>query len=204
VTNRPVPPVARRGRPRDGRIDREITAAALDLLGEVGFEGFSVEEVTARAGVAKTTVYRRFPTRNDLIVAALERLNDDLEMPSADLSTRDRLVAAMSSVRERKSGQSARDRLLHIVSTQSADPELQLLVRRRVIEPRRAGLRRILETGVARNELRADLDVDSAMALLVGAMFYLGAADRIGGDITVTVEDAVDWALRGLASRTDG
>ena len=69
---------ARTGRPRDERIDRDITTTALAVLAETGFAGFSVAEVASRAGVAKTTVYRRYPTSDDLIAATLERLNDDL------------------------------------------------------------------------------------------------------------------------------
>ena len=69
---------ARKGRPRDERIDLEITSAALDVLAESGFVRFSIAEVVELTGVAKTTIYRRFATRDDLIASALDRLNDYL------------------------------------------------------------------------------------------------------------------------------
>jgi len=191
----------RRGRPRDARIDGEITAAALTLLADVGFERFSVEEVAARAGVAKTTVYRRFPTRDDLLVGALERLNDDLELPDVDLPVRERLVDVLGSLRRRKSGPTPRDRLLHVAMSGYAAGDLQALVLRRVIEPRRAGLRSILVDAVERDELRADLDLDAAVALLVGSTLYLGAGDRRGDAALPTVAATVDCVLAGLQPR---
>ncbi len=54
------------GRPRDERADAAIMTATLDLLAEVGPTGLSVDEVAARAGVSKTTIYRRFATKDDL------------------------------------------------------------------------------------------------------------------------------------------
>ena len=127
----------RKGRPRDHRIDRDVTSAALDLVEEVGFDRFSVEEVAARAGVAKTTVYRRFPTRNDLLAGALERLNDDVSPAPADWSTHDRLVAMLTFLRQRKSDAQSRDRLIQVAATTCRDPELWAIVQERVLGPRR-------------------------------------------------------------------
>ncbi len=189
----------RKGRPRDGRIDRDVTAAALDLLADVGFERFSVEEVAARAGVAKTTIYRRFPTRIDLLAGALERLNDDVTMPPADWSTHDRLVAMLTFVRKRKSDASSPDHVLHVAASSCRDPELLEIIQQRVVGPRRLALRTALEDGITSGQLRADLDVDAAVAILVGSMFYLGLADQRGESALPTVEATVRCALAGLA-----
>lgn len=190
----------RKGRPRDRRLDDQITETALELLGDVGFERFSVEEVAVRAGVAKTTVYRRFPTRNELVAAALERLNDNLALPPDDWSVRDRLVEVLTSLRQRKSDASSPDRLLYVATANCRDPELQTLVRTRVIEPRRSGLRSILTAGIASGELRADLDPEAAIAVLVGSMQFLGAADQRGEPSAASAADVVDCALRGLGA----
>ncbi len=191
----------RKGRPRDHRIDRDVTSAALDLVEEVGFDRFSVEEVAARAGVAKTTVYRRFPTRNDLLAGVLERLNDDVSPAPADWSTHDRLVAMLTFLRQRKSDAQSRDRLIQVAATTCRDPELWAIVQERVLGPRRAALRGVLQDGIERGELRGDLDLDVAVAILAGAMFYLGVADQKGETGLPTVDATVRCALAGLAVR---
>ncbi|MFD2474596.1 TetR/AcrR family transcriptional regulator [Amycolatopsis silviterrae] len=61
------------GRPRDARRDDAIHAAALELLTEVGYDQLSIEAIAARAGVAKTTVYRRYRDKAALVAVAVER-----------------------------------------------------------------------------------------------------------------------------------
>lgn len=193
----------RKGRPRDGRIDRDITAAALDLLSTEGFDRFSVEAVAARAGVAKTTVYRRFPTRNDLIVGALVRLNDELPPPPAPGPVRERLIGVMRGIRHRTI-ESVRGRILmQVVSEGLRDPVLADLVHQRVLAPRRQVLRDVITDGIASGELRADVDVDTVVPVLVGPMLYLGM--WIGSAVTkdVTVESVVDLVLTGLTIDAD-
>ena len=72
----------RRGRPRDGAVDSRVLDAAWDLLHAKGFAGLTVDEVAEQAGTAKTTVYRRWPTKDHLAVALAARLLG--EVPIAD------------------------------------------------------------------------------------------------------------------------
>ncbi len=72
-----VAPERRPGRPRSAQADEAILDAAIDAFIDVGWDGLSVEDVAARAGVAKTTIYRRYPARIDLILAAAERLAEE-------------------------------------------------------------------------------------------------------------------------------
>ena len=77
-------PVRRgRGRPRDPSTDARITTAAAELLLERGFDKTTVDEVAARAGVGKATVYRRWPSKEDLAVSAMAELYD-AEFPEPD------------------------------------------------------------------------------------------------------------------------
>ena len=71
-----------RGRPRSAIADQSIREAAVDLFAERGFEGFSVEDVADRAGVSKATVYRRYPSKVDLVVEAGSCLaTDEIRFP---------------------------------------------------------------------------------------------------------------------------
>ncbi len=191
----------RRGRPRDARIDRAITTAALEIIAEAGFEGFTVEDVAQRAEVAKTSVYRRFPTRNDLVVGVLERLNDDLPPVPPPGPVRGRLIEALEAVRRRTSA-SVRGRILmHAAAQGSCDPELADLVQSRVLAPRRALLRSIIADGVEAGELREGIDPDAVVPVLVGPMLYLGMWGSVSGN--VSVEAVVDVILTGLTRASD-
>ncbi len=191
---------ARKGRPRDERIDEEITSAALTVLAEGGFDGFSVEAVALRAGVAKTTVYRRFPTRDELLVGALERLNDDLPPPPAPGPVRDRLVDVLSGVRQRTPGSVGGRILMHAAAEAVRRPGLAELVESRVLAPRRARLQSVIADGIASGELRADIDPAAVIPVLVGPMLYLGMWSSTAAACDVSVEVVVDTVIVGLGS----
>jgi len=72
----------RRGRRRSGEADRVILTTTLELLGEVGYARFTVNEVIARAGVSSATLYRRWPSKSELVTAAIESLGS--ESPAID------------------------------------------------------------------------------------------------------------------------
>src|SRR3954468_7581785 len=70
MSNAPAAPVA--GRPRDPGVDERVAEAAIELFGEVGWAGFTVEAVARRSGVGKASIYLRWPTKEALLAAALE------------------------------------------------------------------------------------------------------------------------------------
>src|ERR1700739_3614205 len=82
---RPMTVARSRGRPRDPAADDAILRAALDLFIERGIEGASIEQIAKSAGVGKLTVYRRWPTKEELIAAAIETLvADEMDWPSVE------------------------------------------------------------------------------------------------------------------------
>src|SRR5438094_778128 len=89
---------ARAGVPRDPEADRAILQATIELLGEHGYEGMSIEAVAARAGVGKTTVYRRWISKEPLVVDAVERYRspETPAPPREGESTRDALVRVLA------------------------------------------------------------------------------------------------------------
>ena len=194
---------ARKGRPRDERIDHEITSAALAVLAEQGFDRFSVEEVAQRAGVAKSTLYRRFPARTELIVAALERLNDDLPPAPPPGPVRGRLVEILEGIRRRTAGSPRGRLLMHVIGENAREPGLVDLVHERVLAPRHRLLRGVVADGVASGELRDDIDMDGLLPLLIGPMLYLGMWSMCASTRDVTAESIVDTLLRGL-TRANG
>jgi len=84
-----------RGRPRDIDVDRRILIAARDLLLVNGYATLSIDEVADRAGVAKTTLYRRWPAKDHLIVAVV--IGEPVDHPCLDLITDSALRGARPS-----------------------------------------------------------------------------------------------------------
>ena len=186
-----------KGRPRDCRIDDAVVDAAVATLAAVGFGGFSVEEVAARAGVAKTSVYRRFAGRDALLAAALQRLNDDMPPPPAPGPVRERLRAALDAVRS--SCSTSRGPILDHANA-SGDPQVMHLVHELVLEPRRRILVQILDEGVTSGELRADLDTHAAVACLVGPMLVLRSWSKVGRELEQPVDRILDMVLDGIGA----
>jgi AcrR family transcriptional regulator len=89
----------RRGRPRDTAVDRRVLDAAQHLLLVHGYTGLSVDDVADRAGVAKTTLYRRWPTKDHLAVAVAARILGDVPIPQTGDLHRD-LVDFLAALAE--------------------------------------------------------------------------------------------------------
>lgn len=186
-----------KGRPRDCRIDDAVLAAAVATLASVGFSDFTVEAVAARAGVAKTTIYRRFPSRDALLAAALERLNDGLPPAPGSGPVRERLRGALEAVRS--SCGSERGRILDHANA-SGQPEVMTLVHDLVLAPRRRIIVQIIEDGISSGELRADLDPHAATACLVGPMLFLRTWGKFGRDLDQPVDRILGLVLDGIGA----
>lgn len=72
---------ARRGRPRDAGVDERVLTVTWDLLLAKGYTGLNVDEVAERAAVAKTTLYRRWPTKDHLVIAVVTRVIPAVHVP---------------------------------------------------------------------------------------------------------------------------
>ncbi len=166
----PAPVIPRTpGRPRDPEVDRAILGATVELLAEEGFGGLSIEAVAARAGVGKTTVYRRWPSKIPLVVDVLTHLKSPLATPiPEDADTRHALARFLSEI-VRAHGSLPTDRILAgLVGAMSQDPELAEAVRAGLVSSRRTTVCGLIERGIARGEIRSDVDVDVVADLLGG------------------------------------
>lgn len=189
----------RAGRPRSEQADRAIIDATLDEFAESGPAGLCIEKVAARAGVGKATIYRRWPTKEDLLLAALAALAAPLPEPKGE-SVREDLAALLDAIRM-ESGDPRRLRLFGLLLGEGTSyPRLIQRYVETVAEPRRDAVRGVLRRGVATGELREDTDIDASTDLLTGAVL---ARSRFGQDRIERgyVRRIVDQLLIGLASR---
>ena len=164
------------GRPRSEQAEQAIIDAALELFGERGVDGVCVEAVAARAGVGKATIYRRWSSKEDLLLAALGSLKRPLPQPRGASVREDLTELLESMVSDANDPRFVRQfAMLH--GEAEAYPRLMARYAETVVEPRREVVRSVLRRGVANGELRADLDVEVGMLALTGAVMARGKHD---------------------------
>jgi AcrR family transcriptional regulator len=160
------------GRPRSAEAEKAILDAALAAFIEHGYKGMSVEAVAELAGVGKTTIYRRWPSKQELVVAALDTLLEDLH-PTVTGDTEADLVTVVGRAHDFITRTKAGEVLPRMIGEVAAGTPLGRAYFDKVMRPRLGELARILEDGKARGELRSDVDVDLALAAVIGSMMFL-------------------------------
>lgn len=142
------------------------------LLADEGYERLTMEAVTARAGVGKATVYRRFRTKDDLVVAAVDHLARLVAaaVPAGSAPGRG-LEAVANATAAFYAGRWGRA-LLGLVVEVGRESRVAEVVRDRFLEARRQGLRDVLRADVKAGALRADADVELAIDMVIGTVFY--------------------------------
>jgi AcrR family transcriptional regulator len=161
----------RRGRPKGDEVKVAILRAANDLLESKGYAGFTIEAVAARAGAARSSVYRWWPNRAALAIAGfLFETAPKIaygESGSAATDVRQQMMT-VADVYGKKVGRTIAALVAHGQGDQEA---LQALLAGYVM-PRREEAKRILRAGIRNGELRADLDLDVAVDALYGPIWY--------------------------------
>jgi AcrR family transcriptional regulator len=189
----------RPGRPRSERADRAIIDAALSLFAETGPEGLCIEQVAARAGVGKATIYRRWPGKEDLLLDAMASLQSPLPDP-AGRSVREDLITLLAAVSEAVADPRRAREFALLLGEGAKYPRLMARYVETVLEPRREVIRSVLRRGVATGELRAGVDIEAALFMLTGAVLARGKYEP-GSLPPGYVERVVDELLLGLAPR---
>ena len=182
-----------RGRPRSSEADAAILDATRALLAEAGWSALTIEGVAARAGVAKTTVYRRFSSRTDLAVAAVAQLVEAAMVPiDPDCSPEDQIRRSILATADVYRIPAARAAYLAVLAEAGRDAELRTAVDARVLGPARAMIVERLAMGVERGEIepdRAESQADLLFDVLAGTLLHRMLVR--GEDIDDTFVDAL-------------
>jgi len=195
----------RAGRPMDRSRDALVLAATVDLLSERAYEQVTLDEVARRTGRAKTTLYRRWATKDELVLAAVRSLGSPPELE--DLPDHGSLRADLLAVVDSPwlGGPVARLALFAgLESAGRSSPHLRDAVRTAVTEPYVEIYRRLLFRAIERDEVAAALMASiSVLAAVIPAMSDLRFAEggrAPGRDYYVAiVDDVVLAAVRGTA-----
>ena len=160
----------RRGRPRAEGLDQALLDVTLELAGEVGINGMSMDDLAQRAGVSKATIYRRWPSKERLVLDALNHAMRPFDLIDTG-SLRGDLDAYLGELARRMTEGRASDVLPDLIAASVRDPNLRTSLDE-YIRYRRQPLTTILRRGLQRGELAADSDVDVLIDALIGPFIY--------------------------------
>jgi AcrR family transcriptional regulator len=162
------------GRPRSVAVDEAILAAAFALFIEHGVEGASIERIARRAGVAKTSIYRRWPSREALLAQAIEAFRNTVG-PTAEMVDRAspaEFIKMLFDAPEIVVRPEIRNMLARLIGSLPHSPLLLQVYRDTYFRPRREAIVRALRRMQDAALLRPDADIELLADTLIGALLY--------------------------------
>jgi AcrR family transcriptional regulator len=159
------------GRPRSSRVDDALFTAVVDILDEDGYAGLRVDDVAERAGVSKTTIYRRSPTKAALVVEVLARLKRERVPMPATGNTEQDLRALVHDLYASLDGTSLGAALTGLIAERQADPDLASAMRT-LWAARQALVTAVIRGGLEAGEIREGIDDSAVLELLAAPAYY--------------------------------
>jgi AcrR family transcriptional regulator len=188
---------SRAGRPRDTQIDVAVLKATLAMLGESGYSGLALEQVARRAGTTKPAIYRRWPSRQRLVLAALAQRLGEARAPDTGCTLCDLdeclklFVAAFRRMPP--------DVIGPLFADCAGDRELRAAFMTTLFDPPRAAVKETLDRAHARGDLRADVDRDLILDL-IGSLVHYRTLFGHARTTDAEIERAVEALLQGIAA----
>jgi len=158
-----------RGRPRSSVADRAIVTATLALLEEEGFASLTMAGVAARARVSTATLYRRWPSKLDLVVGVLAKVSEDA--PMIDTGTLEGDLTVLLGRSAAKLAADGGQLFEGLVGDGLRHPALAEALRSRLLAPRRAELVAMLDRAVVRGEIPQPEDTSMTVSVITGALY---------------------------------
>ncbi|MEO0840820.1 MAG: TetR/AcrR family transcriptional regulator [Cyanobacteria bacterium J06643_5] len=159
------------GRPRSVESHRAILKATLELLGELGYERMSIEGIASRAKVGKSTIYRRYKGKEELVADAIESIREEVIIPDTGniWTDVDALIENAARITFNPLGRQA---VATIISSASSNPEFARIYSEKYLQPRKEAFAVVIERAKARKEIRFDLDANFVFDVMSGMMLY--------------------------------
>ncbi len=191
-------PKSRLGRPVDPTIDRAVVDTVLLELTRIGYRAITMEGIARTIGRARASLYRRWPSKRHLVAYAV--VTELGANPSPDTgSLRIDLMRAVETLVTGFKG-ALGPALAGLVGEMADDPVLARTIRKEVLAKRRRSIRAAFQRGIARGEIRSDLNIEVLMDMLTAPFYFR----TLFGHVKVSpamIETVVGMVLRGAAAK---
>lgn len=185
-------------RPRSEEARQRVLSTAQDLIAEVGVGGFTVDAVAKQSGVAKTTIYRHWPTGNDLLLESISCAIEPFPTPNTG-SLRDDLIILYTGITKMHDDPAMFRMMLGVMARSAADESFNKL-KNELVRERQQPVITVLELARGRGEIPADMDLHFAVDILEGP--FASRKMMRGEPITAgEIPKYVDAALNGILAR---
>ncbi|TMD39872.1 MAG: TetR/AcrR family transcriptional regulator [Chloroflexi bacterium] len=196
--------IRKAGRPRSAQSHQAILEATLALFAEEGLAGSSIEAIAERAGVGKTTIYRRWPSKEDVIKDALTLFREDLPLPDTGNIRNDLLYIAKGSQELFNRNPLTGKLMTRLIAEIKTKPEIYRAFYEKLVAPRIQQFCQMVERAQERGELRPDLDATFILYLIFSSLVYGNIFNElIDPDVQQLYdpESAVDALLWGIGTQ---
>jgi AcrR family transcriptional regulator len=187
-----------RGRPRRASAGEAIVGATLDLLAERGFQATTIEAIAASAGVGRNTIYRRWASKEELVVDALQELFVELDFHDGD----DVYQLLLDWIRDfvRVFGDPLYGRILPVVLGElQRNPDFARVYSEQIVQPRYTAVLGLLKAAVERGELRPEADPEQIADLLAAPPFVRSLPVGLPPVSERYAEDLLETLWHGIA-----
>lgn len=159
------------GRPRSIQSHQAMLQATLELLAQVGFDAMSIDAIAARAKVGKTTIYRRYSSKEELVADAIESLRSEVIIPDTNNLWSD-IDALLDSAAQITLSPLGRQTVAMIIAAASSNQRFAKIYWEKYLQPRREAFAMVLERAKTRGEISANVDSDLVFDTMSGIMLY--------------------------------
>jgi len=189
-----------RGRPRSSDVDKRILDATLTLLAEVGVEKISMETIATKAGVGKSSIYRRWKNKDDLILDALEQLK-----PEFNISIKgklDHILFELSrNFTEQMNNPLGKQMLSLLISTLSSNSQISESYWENHSLPKTKEISNLLQNYLEEESIRKEANLDLVSEFLIGFIIYQLLLKPASTDIHPHLRAGIDMILNGIKEK---
>jgi AcrR family transcriptional regulator len=171
--------------------------ATLELLAEVGFEAMSIEAIATRAGVGKTTIYRRYNSKAELVADAIESIREEIVIPDTGSLWGD-MDALIQNAAQISLNPLGRQTVAMIISSASSNAEFAQIYWTKYLHPRREAFAVVLERAKARQEVKPDLDPGLVFDTMSSIMLYVMIFQPTSDSWETYVRHALELVLKQI------
>ncbi|WP_018931872.1 TetR/AcrR family transcriptional regulator [Gracilibacillus lacisalsi] len=189
-----------RGRPRSSDVDKRILDATLTLLAEVGVEKISMETIATKAGVGKSSIYRRWKNKDELILAALEQLKPEFNI-SIKGKLEDVLFELSRNFTEQMNNPLGKQMLSLLMSTLSSNSQISESYWENHSLPKTKEISNLLQKYLEEENIRKEVNLDLVSEFLIGFIIYQLLLKPSTTDLQPHLRAGIDMILNGIKEK---